>query len=129
MIIMPKSCRLDLLILHRIYAPQNIRCCEQHILKHGRLNPMDIVEMNDRKKLKTTLQLQELLVILEDLLTLIQEAIKSLRLDFRDPMLSNDDHLAWTGWNIAQFDMMFDMLSPFLRPSCNREPRNAFAIF
>ncbi|CAF3392279.1 unnamed protein product, partial [Rotaria sp. Silwood2] len=129
MITMPKSSRLDLLIVHRMYATQNVRCCEQHIVGHDRLNPMDTVEMNDRKNLKTTLPPQELLLILEDLLTLIQEAIKSPRLDFRDPALSNDDYLTWTGWNIAQFDMMFDMLSPFLRSSCNREPRNALAIF
>ncbi|CAF1117325.1 unnamed protein product [Rotaria magnacalcarata] len=129
MITMPKSSRLDLLIVHRTYAPQNVRCCEQHIVGHDRLNPMYIVEMNDRKKLKTTLPPQELLLILEDLLTLIQEAIKSPRLDSRDPALSNDDYLIWTGWNIAQFDIMLDMLSPFLRSSCSREPRNAIAIF
>ncbi|CAF2321530.1 unnamed protein product [Rotaria sp. Silwood2] len=81
---------------------------------------MDIGEMNDQNKLKTTLRPQELLLTFEDLLTLIQEAIKSPRLDFRDPMLSNDDYLAWTDWNIAQFDILFDMLSPFLRSSCNR---------
>ena len=126
---MPKSSRLDLLVLHRIYAPDNVRCCEQHILKHGRLNPMDAVEMNNRQKLKTILHPQELMLILEDLLKLIEEATKSPRLDFRDPMLSNDDYLAWTGWNIVQFDMMFNVLSPFLRSSFNREPRNALAIF
>ncbi|CAF1504733.1 unnamed protein product, partial [Rotaria sordida] len=129
MITMPKSARLDLLVLHRIYAPQGVRCCQQHILKYGRLNPNDFIEMHDRQKLKTILQPQEVISILDDLLKLIEEAIKSPRLDFHDPMLSNDDYLAWTGWHIAEFDTMFDMLSPFLRSSCNREARNALAIF
>ena len=129
MITMPKPARLDLLILHRLYAPHNVRCCSEHILKHDRLSPMNCVEMYDRQKLKATLQPQELLLVIEDLLTLIQEAIKAPRLDFRDPMLSDDDYLTWTGWNMAQFDIMLDMLSSSLRSSCNREPRNALAIF
>ena len=93
MITMPKPARLDLLILHRLYAPHNVKCCSEHILKHDRLNPMNCVEVYDRQKLKATLQPQELLLVIEDLLTLIQEAIKAPRLDFRDPMLSDDDYL------------------------------------
>ena len=77
MITMPKPARLDLLILHRLYASYNIRCCSEHILRLDRLNPMNFIEMYDRQKLKATLQLQELLLIIEDLLTLIQEAIKA----------------------------------------------------
>ena len=71
---------------------------------------MNFVEMYDRQKLKATLQPQELFPIIEDLLTLIQEAIKALLLDFRDPMLSDDDYLTWTGWNMTQFNIMFDMI-------------------
>lgn len=129
MITMPKSARLDLLIFHRLYAPHNVRCCSEHILKFDRLNPMNPVEMYDRQKLKAMLQPQELLLIIEDLLALIQKAMKAPRLDFRDPMLSDDDYLTWTGWNIAQFNVMLDMLSQSLRSSCNREPRNALAMF
>ncbi|CAF3604392.1 unnamed protein product [Rotaria sp. Silwood2] len=91
---MLKSSRLDLLVLYRIYTPQNVRCCEQHIFRHARLNPMDIVEIDARKRLNSHLQSQDLPLSVEDLLKLIQEAIKSSRLDFRDAMLSNDDYLA-----------------------------------
>ena len=129
MITIPKPAPLDLLILHRLYAPHNVRCCSEYILRHDRLNPMNFVEMYDRQKLKATLQSQELLLIIEDLLTLIQEAIKAPPLDFRDPMLSDDDYLTWAGWNMAQFDIMLDMISSSLRSSCNREPRNALAVF
>ncbi|CAF3310248.1 unnamed protein product [Rotaria sp. Silwood2] len=66
----------------------------QHILRHGRLNPMDIVEIDARKRLNSQLQSQDLPLSVEDLLKLIEKAIKSSRLDFRDAVLSNDDYLA-----------------------------------
>ena len=129
MMTMPKSSRLDLLVLHRIYAPQNVRCCQQHILKNDRLNPNEFIEMDDRQKLKTTLQPQELISVLDDLLRLLEEAIKSPRFDFHDSVLTDDDYPLWTSWNIAEFDTMFKTVSPFLRSSRNREARNALAIF
>ena len=128
MITMPNPARLDLLILYRLYAPHDVRCGSEHILRHDKLNSMNFVEMYDRQKPKATLQPQELLLIIEDLLTLIQEAIKAPPLDFRDPMPSDDDYLTWTGWNMTQFDIMLDMISSSLRSSFNREPRNALAV-
>ena len=91
----------------------SVRGYQQHILKNDRLNLNDFIEMNDRQKLKTILQPQGLINILDDLLQLIEEAIKTPCLDFHDPMLSNDDHLAWTGWNIVELDTMFKVLSLF----------------
>jgi hypothetical protein len=129
MITMPKSARLDLLVFHRLYAPHGVRCCSVHVLNNNRLDPNDVVEMDGREQVKTSLQSNELICVLDDLLRLLQEAMESLRLDFQDPLLSDDDYLAWTGWTKSQFDEIFEVLAPFLRSSCNRDNRNALAIF
>ncbi|CAF3772117.1 unnamed protein product [Rotaria sordida] len=39
MISMPKSARLDLLIIHLMYAPNGVRCCPSHLLNNNRLLP------------------------------------------------------------------------------------------
>ena len=36
---MPKAARLDLLILHTMYAPHGVRCCSSHLLNMCRLMP------------------------------------------------------------------------------------------
>ncbi|CAF4044105.1 unnamed protein product [Rotaria sp. Silwood2] len=94
MITMPKSARLDLLILHRLYAPQGVRCCRLHILDNNRLEPNGFVEIDNHEKLKTSLQSDELIRLLDDLLWLIKEAMELPRLDFQDPSLSDDDYVA-----------------------------------
>ncbi|CAF3028442.1 unnamed protein product [Rotaria sp. Silwood2] len=129
MITMPKSARRHLLILHRLYAPQGVRCCRLHILNNNRLDPNGFVEIDSREKLKASLQSDELIRLLDDLLLLIKEAMELPRLDFQDPLLSDDDYMAWTGWTKRQFDAMFEVLAPILRSSCNRDTRNALAVF
>ncbi|CAF0875081.1 unnamed protein product [Didymodactylos carnosus] len=87
MITIPKSARLDLLVLHRLYAPHGVRCYILHVLANNRLDPNDFVEMDSREKVKTSLRSNELIRLLDDLLGLIQEAMESPRLDFQDLLL------------------------------------------
>ena len=77
--------------------------------------------MNDRQKSKANLQPQELISVLDDLSKLIEEAIKSQRLDFHDPILANNDYLAPMEWNVAEVDTMLNEMFSFLRSSYNRE--------
>jgi len=125
MITMPEPARPDLLVLHRLYAPHGVRCCRLHFLGNNRLDPNDFVEMDSREKVKTSLLSNELIRLLDDLLGVIQEAMESPRLDFQDPLLSDDDYLASTGWTKSHFEKIFEALVPFLRSSCNRDTRNA----
>ena len=126
---MPKSARLDLLIIHLMYAPEGIRCCESHLLHNRRLIPGEPLVMNDRQRLATCLSSSEMMDLVKDLLSLLHEAITSPRLDFLDPSLNDEDYLAWTGWTKKQFDDMYEIISPNLRSSSNRHARNALAIF
>ena len=70
-----------------------------------------------------------ILQLLNDLLSLIQEASSAPRLDFTDPSLINEDYLTWTGWNQEQFENMFNLVSPHILTTCNCEARNTLAIF
>ena len=73
--------------------------------------------------------IEESRTLINDLLILIEESQSSARLDFDDPLLTNEDYQSWTGWNKQQFDKMFDYVSNHLRSSFNRTARNAFALF
>ena len=55
--------------------------------------------------------------LINDLFALIQESQSAARLDFDDPLLTNEDYEAWTGWTKEQFDDMFEQISIHLRSS------------
>ncbi|CAF3419459.1 unnamed protein product [Rotaria sp. Silwood2] len=129
MISMPKSARLDLLIIHLMYAPNGVRCCPSHLLNNNRLLPDVEISMGNRQQLAASLLSSEMIDLVTDLLSLLHEAVTSPRLDFLDPSLNDEDYLTWTGWTKAQFDNMFDIISPYLRSSSNRNTRNALAMF
>ncbi|CAM4817803.1 unnamed protein product [Rotaria magnacalcarata] len=46
-----------------------------------------------------------------------------------DTSMSNEDYLTWTGWTKEQFEHMFMLILSHIRSSCNREARNALAMF
>ena len=46
-----------------------------------------------------------------------------------NPHLTNEDYLAWTGWNQKEFKDMFALILPHIRTSCNREAKNTLAMF
>ena len=98
MIVMPKPTLLDLLVLHRIYAPHGVRCCAQHLLSCDRLNPEHEVDMEHRQEFQANIKSQDLVILLDDLIQLMQRTIRAPHLDFEDPILSDDDYMAWTGW-------------------------------
>jgi hypothetical protein len=85
--------------------------------------------VTNRQQLKAALPTETLVDLVDDLLTLLQEATRSPRLNFRDPFMSDEDYEAWTGWKKNQFESMLKELTPYLRPSINREPIDALAIF
>jgi hypothetical protein len=129
MTIMPKPARLDLLLLHRLFAPHGVRCCLSHLFNRNRLRPDEQVNNQDCQQFPTFLSPQEARDLFNDLFSLFDELRSSSRLDFDDPSLTDEDYEAWTGWTKNQFNLMFENVSRFLRSSSNRTTRNAFAIF
>ena len=127
-IIMPKIARLDFLVLKRMYAPHGVRCCKQH-LWNNRLLPNVEINMINRQTSMAKLESSALLKLFNDVLGLLQEATAAARLDFTDASLSDEDYLAWTGWNKLQFEHMVNLVQPHIRTSSNREARNAMAMF
>ena len=49
MITMPKPARLDLLIIHKLYVPHGVRCCRKHLLSSSRLDPEEVINMDNRQ--------------------------------------------------------------------------------
>ncbi|CAF1384160.1 unnamed protein product [Didymodactylos carnosus] len=129
MVVMPKIARLDLLIIHVMYAPNGIRCCLSHLLDNNRLMPDVKIIMENRQQLASCLSSSEMIDLVTHLLSLLHEAATSPRLDFLDPSLNAEDYLIWTGWTKDQFDNMYNIISPHLRSSSNRHIRNALAVF
>lgn len=129
MVTMPKAARVDLLIMHSMYAPSGVRCCSEHLFNDRYLKPDLAIVMDNRRLLSTTFSSETMIEAFNDLLSLLQAARDAPRLDFTDPSLNDEDYLAWTGWTKEQFDDMFGSVSPFLRSSSNRHMRNALAIF
>ena len=64
-----------------------------------------------------------LLNLFNNLLTLLQEASTTPRLDFTDVSMSNKDYLAWTKWKKEQFERMLVLMMPHIQTSCHREAR------
>ena len=128
MITMSKSARLDLLLIHRLYAPYGTRCCTSHLINDHRLRPNEYVNMEDRLQFPTQLSPQDVRDLFNDIFSFFDELRSSPRLDFDDPSLTNEDYETWTGWSKEQFDDMFKKLSLFLRSSLNQTSRNALAI-
>ena len=129
MIVMPKSARLDLLLIHRLFAPHGTRCCSSHLINGLRLLPNEYINMEDRLQRPTLLSPQEMQDLLNDMFCFFDDLRGSPRLDFDSALLRHEDYEAWTGWSKEQFDDMFKELSLFLRPSPNRTSRNTLAIF
>ena len=129
MITVPKPARLDLLIIHKLYVPHGVRCCGKHLLSSSRLDPEEVINMDNRQQLKVALPTEKLVDLVGNLLTLIEEAIRSPRLDSCDSSLSSEDFEAWTGWKKDQFECMLEEVTPYLRSSTNRNPIDSLAIF
>jgi len=128
-VVMPPSARLDLLLMHRLYAPYGTRCCSSHLINDCRLRPNECINMGDRLKFPTILSPQEVRDLFNDIFSFFDELRSSPRLNFDDDSLTNEDYKAWTGWSKAQFNEMHNELSVYLRSSLNRTKRNALAIF
>ena len=129
LIIMPKGVRLELLSMHRIYVPPDVRCCTCHLLNNRHLSLHIILNLNTYTKCSEKLLPHELKELCNDLLSLSDEWKSSSRLDFEDLSMTDDDYESWTGWTTQQFNNMYEHVSSFLRSSSNRTSRNAFAIF
>ncbi|CAF4723381.1 unnamed protein product, partial [Rotaria sp. Silwood2] len=129
MVLMPKSARLDLLLLFRLFAPHGVRCCLSHLLNGNRLRPDLHIENSNRLPMPTSLSTEEARELINDLFSLIDTLRFSPHLDFHNSSLTEEDYQAWTGWSLKQFDLMFGYISDYLRSSSNRPARNAFAIF
>lgn len=127
--LMPRSARLDVLLLHRVFVPHGVRCCSSHLINGTRLCLDQAFNLKDRSRIPTSLSSGDVRDLLDDFSSLFNELQFSPRLDFDDPFLTNEDYEAWTGWSNAQFDLIFDEVSSFLRTSENRTTRNAMAIF
>ena len=69
------------------------------------------------------LELSVLLNLFNNLLTLLQEAYTTPRLDFTDVSMSNKDYLVWTKWKKEQFERMFVLMMSHIRTSCHREAK------
>ena len=128
MVMMTKPSRLDLLILKHMYAPHGVRCCKDHLWNRRLLLDVEI-NMETRQTPMAKLEPSVLLNLFNDLLALLQEVSTAPRLDFTNVSMSNEDYLAWTGWNKEQFERMFVLVLPHIRTSRNREARNALAMF
>ena len=127
-VVMPKPARLDMLIRHQLYAPHGVRVCKDH-LWNDHLLPDSKINRKNREIPIAKLEPSIILQLFNDLLSLIQEASSVPRLDFTDPSLTNEDYLTWTGWDQGQFENVFNLVSPHIRTACNREARNALAMF
>ena len=128
MVMMSKPSRLDLMIPKQMYAPHGVRCCKDYLWNDRLLSDVKI-NMETRQTPMAKLEPSVLLNLFNDLLTLLQEASTVPRLDFTNVSMSNEDYLAWTGWNKEQFERMFVLVLPHIRTSRNREARNALAMF
>lgn len=127
--VMPNSARLDLFLIHRIFAPHGSRCCRTHLFDNNRLKPIENIDNINRSNSPASFSPEAMRTLMNDVFSLFDELRSSPRLDFEDPMLTNDEYLMWTGWSKEQFDMLFDQLSSAIRSSSNRSSRNALAIF
>ena len=128
-VVMPQSARLDLLLMHRLYAPHGTRCCSSHLINDCRLRPNECISMKDRLKFPTILSPQEVRDLFNDIFSFFDELRSSPRLNFDDDSLTDGDYNAWTGWSKEEFNEMYNELSVYLRSSWNRTKRNALAIF
>lgn len=129
MVTMPKEARLDLLIIHSMYAPRGVRCCNEHLAGVKRLKPDVSIVMDKRRIITAALNTTEMIATITDLLALVRTAREAPHLDFNDLSLDDEDYLTWTGWTKSQFDHMYGLISSYLRSSSNRHARNAFATF
>ena len=93
MITMPKPARLDLLIIHKLYVPHGVRCCRKHLVSSSLLDPEEVINMDNRQQLKIALPTEKFVDLIGNLFNLIEEAIRSPRLDFCDSSLSNEDYV------------------------------------
>ncbi|CAF4510448.1 unnamed protein product, partial [Didymodactylos carnosus] len=87
--VMPKRARLDLLIIHHMYAPHGVRCCRTHLITE-RLLPESFVNMENIQTMNVVLDSNEVTNLLNDLLGLLEEATRAPRLDFNDMNLTGD---------------------------------------
>ncbi|CAF4771996.1 unnamed protein product, partial [Rotaria sp. Silwood2] len=65
-VVMPKDARLDLLIYHSMYAPDDVHCCSSHLLKKKRLMPNLHIITKNRMQLESCLSSSEMIDLVTD---------------------------------------------------------------
>ncbi|CAF1406258.1 unnamed protein product [Didymodactylos carnosus] len=70
--VMLKRARLDLLIIHHMYAPHGVRCCRTHLITE-RLLPDSFVNMENIQTMNVALDSNEVINLLNDLLGLLED--------------------------------------------------------
>ncbi|CAF1493025.1 unnamed protein product, partial [Didymodactylos carnosus] len=110
---MPKTARLDLLVLKRYYSPHGVRCCSDHLLGTC-LSPDCEIETENRSQTTAKLPPKELLGLFNDHRRLIQEATTAPRLDFLDPGLTDEDYQVFT-------DLGYEVKMPYYLEKGNKQ--------
>ena len=128
MITMSMPTRLNLLIIHKLYVLHGVRCCRKHLLSSSQFDLEEVINMSNRQQFKIALPTEKLVDLIAALLTLIEGVIRSLRLDYCGPSLSNEDYEAWTSWKKYQFECILEVTSN-LQSSTNRNPIDTLVIF
>ena len=129
MIVVPRSARLDLLLVYRIFGPHGIRCYSSHLINDTHLRPNQYIDREGHSLISASLSSEDVQDLLNGLVLSFNEPSSPPRLDFDDTSVSSEDYETWTGWTKSQFDSIFQEVSGFLRSSENRTSRNAMTIF
>ncbi|KAK3109143.1 hypothetical protein FSP39_023866 [Pinctada imbricata] len=123
--VIPSNAKVDLIINYHICAGPKTRICKSHLQGSRLKSPLDVCKSTSKQNCLLDKEKSDLL--LKELLSFLRSEHDSPRLNFDDPLLSDNDFLVWTGWTKEQFEHMLRHVT--LRDSTNRSSVNALAIF
>jgi len=112
-------------IKHRILVPSNNRCCPWHYQESGFFDEKCMAEIRKKIRNEAVLTSAEFSLWLNRLGSIAG----SNRIDFEDPLLTEEDYSLITGLSKSNFSTMHTFVKKNLRDSKNRSTRNALAIF
>ncbi len=122
--IIPAKARLHFWNEAMIWIPSRNRCCESHLL-NGRFNQDSCNVLKEKAKPGAKLSGNDV----EEWFQRLTNQKPSQLIDVDSDELSDMDYDMLFGLKREHFDLLFGFIKADLKPSTNRTPRNALAIF
>ena len=121
----PAKARIQLLITHKLFAPEDSRICASHLRDDNSLHDIE-VSPGCRRERPVNFNTEDSSILIQQMMETMREAYGTAHMDFNT--LSDSEFQLWTGWQKENINNMLGYLRD-MRDTNVRNKINALGIF